>query len=160
MAEDVGNVEKLIREIAHNKSAPATRSPCRLMIPQVTDRYVATAVFVEEMGERLATAEKLKHQGRFAIFGMGGAGKTSPATYYIHQAQQFDTVLWFQSKSKATLDSGFANSSWALGLTSGSETSARCVEALQDYLRTTNSMYSTNLPFHRTNSNSLTLIKI
>ena len=67
--------------------------------------------------ECFSEASKGSRQGRFAIYGMGGAGKTSLAAYYAKtRVDHQRDVLWLHGKTEDTLNTSLGEAATALNL--------------------------------------------
>lgn len=128
--------QTLISEI--RSSPPVHRNQvCRLISSPVDDNYIILPNIMDSIEECFSEAIKGTQQGRFAIYGMGGAGKTSLAAHYARtRVDPKRDVLWLHAKTEDTLNVSFGEAATALNLERlDTETpSARRRDAVRNYL--------------------------
>ena len=98
-------------------SPPVLETPVCRLIPPVDDRYIALPTVMDSIEECFSEAIKGTQQGRFAIYGMGGAGKSSLAAYYAkNRVDPKRHVFWIGGKTEDTLNTSFGEIALALKL--------------------------------------------
>ncbi len=128
--------QTIISEI--RSSRPVRRNQvCRLISSLVDDKYITLPNVLDSIEECFSEAIKGTRQGRFAIYGMGGAGKTSLAANYAKTRVNLKhDVLWLHSKTRDTLNTSLGEAATALSLENLDPTmsSARRRDAVRNYL--------------------------
>lgn len=72
----------------------------------------------------------------FAIYGMGGMGKTDIAIEFIHSRKmKFDAIFWVNSASTTKLQSGFSEIALKLGLVDEEEARNDDLDAIRDIVK-------------------------
>ena len=109
---------------------------CRLISSPVDNRYITPKV-MNSIEECFSRAIKDMRQGKFAIYGMGGAGKTSLAANYAKTRFNLKgDVLWIHGKTEDTLNTSFGAAANFLNLEilDTAPISARRRDAVRNYL--------------------------
>ena len=93
---------------------------------------------MDSIEECFSNAIKRCRQGKFAIYGMGGAGKTSLAACYAKtRVDPERDVFWIRAKTEDTLNADFGNAATDLDLEqskSDKMSSVRRRNAVKNYL--------------------------
>ena len=98
-------------------SQPVLENPVCRLIPPVNDKYIALPSVMDLVEECFSEAIKGTQQGKFAIYGMGGAGKSSLAAYYAKsRVDPKRHVFWIAGKTEDTLNTSFGEIAFALNL--------------------------------------------
>lgn len=128
--------QTIISEI--RSSRPVQRNHvCRLISSPVDDKYITVPNVMDLIEECFSEAIKNARQGKFAIYGIGGAGKTSLAAHYAKTRVDLKRdVLWLHGKTEDTLNTSLGEAAAALNLESIDPTtsSARRRDAVRNYL--------------------------
>lgn len=129
--------QTIISEI--RSSPPVHRNQvCRLIPSPVDDNYyISLPNIMDSIEECFSEAIKGTQQGTFAIYGMGGAGKTSLAAHYARtRVDPKRDVLWLHANTEDTLNVSFGEAATALNLEKVyTETpSAKRRDAVRNYL--------------------------
>lgn len=120
-------------------SRPFQRNHTSPLIPlPVDEKYISLPNVMDLIEECFSNAIKRSRQGRFAIYGMGGAGKTSLAACYAKtRIDPKRDVFWIRAKTEATLNTDFGNAATDLDLVqskSDTMSSVRRRNAVKNYL--------------------------
>ena len=119
-------------------SRPVRRNQvCRLISSPVDDKYITLPNVLDSIEECFSDAIKGTRQGKFAIYGMGGAGKTSLAANYAKTRVDLKRdVLWLHGKTEDTLNTSLGEAATALNLENldPAMSSARRCDAVRNYL--------------------------
>lgn len=111
-----GRYQEILSEIRSSKPVQKDQAR-RLILSPVDDRYIALPSVMDSIEECFSKAIKGTRQGKFAIFGMGGAGKTSLAAHYAKtRFNSKGDVLWLRGKTEDTLNSSFGAATIYLNL--------------------------------------------
>ena len=128
--------QTIISEI--RSSRPVRRNQvCRLISSPVDDKYITLPKVLDSIEECFTEAIKDTRQGKFAIYGMGGAGKTSLAAHYAKTRVDLkNEVLWLHGKTEDTLNTSLGEAATALSLENldPAMSSARRRDAVRNYL--------------------------
>lgn len=111
-----GRHQAIISERRSSRPVQRTQG-LRLISSPVDNRYITLPNVMDTIEECFSKAIERTQQGKFAIYGMGGAGKTSLAAHYAKT--RFDLkgdVLWLRGKTEDTLNSSFAAAAIYLNL--------------------------------------------
>jgi hypothetical protein len=97
-----------------------SRSTKRLirMIPYCQNgRFFGREAILDRLSEALDPARLPKRQSKFAIYGLGGCGKTQIALEYVYRHyDQYENILWVSSSSIEKIEKDFAEAAFLLGL--------------------------------------------
>ena len=120
-------------------SRPFQRNLTSPLIPlPVDEKYISLPNVMDLIEECFSNAIKRSRQGRFAIYGMGGAGKTSLAACYAKTRMDPERdVFWIRAKTEDTLNTDFGNAATDLDLErskSDRMSSVRRRNAVKNYL--------------------------
>lgn len=132
-----GRHQAVLSEIRSSKPAQREQG-CRLILSPVDDRYITLPSIMDSIEECFSKAIKGKRQGKFAIYGMGGAGKTSLAAHYAQTRFNLKgDVLWLRGKTEDTLNSSFGAAAIYLNLEkldTATTSSTKRRDAVKNYL--------------------------
>ena len=110
---------------------------CRLISSPVDDKYITVPNVLKSIEECFSNAIQGSRQGKFAIYGMGGAGKTSLAADYAKTRVGLKRdVLWLHGKTEDTLNTSLGEAATALALENldPEMSSAKRRDAVRNYL--------------------------
>ena len=102
----------------------------------VDEKYIALPNVMDLIEECFSNAIKCSRQGRFAIYGMGGAGKTSLAACYAKtRLDPRRDVFWVHARTEDTLNTDFGDAATGMDLSkSDTMSSVRQRNAVKNYL--------------------------
>ena len=129
--------QKLLSEM--RSSRPFQRNHVsRLISLPVDDKYITLPNVMDLIEECFSNAIKRSRQGRFAIYGMGGAGKTSLAACYAKKRVDLKRdVFWICARTEDTLNTDFGDAATDMNLgqpESDAMSSVRRRDAVKNYL--------------------------
>ena len=108
--------------------------PCHLLGPKPRNVQffgrgeVMTRIDESLLPERQRGVEEYETVSSFAIYGLGGLGKTQTAIEYAHSRKgQFDAIFWVQADEEAKLAESFEQIAIHLGLATKSELADQAV---------------------------------
>ena len=116
---------------------PVQNQICRLIPSTVDDKYIALPEILTSIQECFSEASSGTRQGKFAIYGIGGSGKTSLAAHYAKTwGDPQRDVIWLHGKTEDTLNTSLGEAAAALKLESSDSTmtSARQRNAVRNHL--------------------------
>ena len=128
--------QKLLSEIRSSRPFQRTHTP--LISSPVDDKYITLPNVMDVIEECFSNAIKRSRQGRFAIYGMGGAGKTSLAGCYARtRLDSKRDVFWIHARTEDTLNTDFGVAATDMNLEkpeSETMSSVRRRDAVKNYL--------------------------
>jgi hypothetical protein len=88
------------------------------MIPYCqNERFFGREAILDRLSEALDPARLPKRQSKFALYGLGGCGKTQIALEYVYRHyDQYENILWVSSSSVEKIEKDFAGAAFLLGL--------------------------------------------
>lgn len=128
--------QTIISEIRSSRPVQGNQV-CRLISSPVDDKYISMPNVLNSIEDCFSEAIKGTRQGKFAIYGMGGAGKTSLAAHYAKTRVDLKRdVLWLYGKTEDTLNTSLGEVAAALNLENldPAMSSARRRDAVKNYL--------------------------
>jgi hypothetical protein len=115
------------------RPTPVTNLPCRIVPYAANPRFYGREDVLRELQANLAVSKP--GQASFALYGLGGVGKTQIALKYIYDnLDRFPAVFWMQSDSHAKLSQSYVNAAKRLQLEP--EDSQRDADAVAAVLKT------------------------
>jgi hypothetical protein len=80
------------------------------MIPYCqNERFFGREAILDRLSEALDPARLPKRQRKFALYGLGGCGKTQIALEYVYRHyDQYENILWVSSSSVEKIEKDFA----------------------------------------------------
>ena len=137
--------------VSEMRSSPFQRNRTSPLIPlPVDERYIALPNVMDLIEECFSIAIKHSRQGRFAIYGMGGAGKTSLAACYARtRVDPKRNVFWIRATTEDTLNTGFGDAATDMNLEqskSDTMSSVRRRNAVKNYLGHSTGKRTPHLP--------------
>lgn len=123
-----------IHEILSNvKIQPKTPMSCHIIPFPPNSRFVGQKDTLQLMKSNLAISKN--DQSSFALYGMGGVGKTQIALKYIYDnLDQFPVIFWMNADSRAKLTQSFVEAAKRINIEP--ENSHRDAEAVAQTLKT------------------------
>jgi hypothetical protein len=111
-------VQKLVRDVPERLQLPAPREKSIRMIPYgQNERFFGREALLEELSKTFAPARAPKKQRKFALYGLGGCGKTQIAVEYVYRHfDEYKVILWISSSSIEKIEKDFAEAALLLGL--------------------------------------------
>ena len=129
--------QTLLSEIRSSRPFQRTHTSPLISLP-VDDKYITLPKAMDFIEECFSNAIKRSRQGRFAIYGMGGAGKTPLAACYARtRVDPKRDVFWIRARTEDTLNTDFGVAATDMDLEnpeSDTMSSVRRRDAVKKYL--------------------------
>ena len=129
--------QTILSEMRSSTSSQRNHTSPLIPLP-VDEKYIALPNVMDLIEECFSNAIKRSRQGRFAIYGMGGAGKTSLAACYAKtRLDPRRDVFWVHAKTEDTLNTDFGDAAIGMDLEhskSDTMSSVRQRNAVKNYL--------------------------
>jgi hypothetical protein len=111
-------VQKLVRDVPERMHLPAPQEKLIRMIPYgQNERFFGREALFDELSKTLGPARSPRRQRKFALYGLGGCGKTQIAVEYVYRHfDEYEVILWISSSSIEKIEKGFAEAAVLLGL--------------------------------------------
>lgn len=111
-------VHSLIRDVPGRLQLPPPSKRFIRMIPySQNERFFGRDALLDELSKTLSPARLPKRQRKFALYGLGGCGKTQVALEYVYRHfDQYQVILWISSSSIEKIEKDFAEAAILLGL--------------------------------------------
>jgi hypothetical protein len=95
----------------------STKGPIRIIPYCQNERFFGREAILDRLSEALDPARLPKRQSKFALYGLGGCGKTQIALEYVYRNfDQYESILWISSSSVEKIEKDFAEAAFLLGL--------------------------------------------
>jgi hypothetical protein len=95
----------------------STKRPIQMIPYCQNERFFGREAILDALSKALDPARLPKKQSKFALYGLGGCGKTQIALEYVYRHyDQYETILWISSSSIEKIEKDFAEAAFRLGL--------------------------------------------
>ena len=114
----IQEVQTLVRDVPERLQFPRPSKKWVRMIPYCqNERFFGRQTILDGMSEALDPARLPKGQHKFALYGLGGCGKTQIALEYVYRYyDQYEVILWISSSSVEKIEKDFTEAAFRLGL--------------------------------------------
>ena len=111
-------VQKLVRDVPERLQLLVPQGKLIRMIPYgQNERFFGREALLDDLSKTLSPARSPKRQRKFALYGLGGCGKTQIAVEYIYRHfDEYQVILWISSSSIEKIEKDFAKAALLLGL--------------------------------------------
>jgi hypothetical protein len=112
------DIQMLVRDVPERLQLPKPSKRLIRMIPYCQNEcFFGRQAILDKLSKALDPERLPKRQRKFALYGLGGCGKTQVALEYVyHHFDQYEVILWISSSSIEKIEKDFANAVVLLGL--------------------------------------------
>ena len=121
----------------HGPTKRKAALPCHCLAYSANPYFYGRENILKNIKKNLPS-ERYNQQRSYAIWGMGGVGKTQIALAYAHNClESFDAVLWVHADSTLKLMESFSKIGAMLKITEPGSDAEKCKDAVLDWLVST-----------------------
>lgn len=114
---DLSAMRGLVQELPKRADTDTPHQPHHMIPHCRNERFFGREDTLERIDSRLSPLRKMKKQSSFALFGMGGSGKTQIALEYTYRhMRDYKAVFWIISNTIEKIEQGFGDAASLLGL--------------------------------------------
>ena len=116
--QGISEVKMLVRDAsARKQSSSPSKTPIRMIPYCQNECFFGRRPILDDLSKTLDPARLPKRQRKFALYGLGGCGKTQVALEYVYSHfEEYEVILWISSSSVEKIEKAFVEAALLLGL--------------------------------------------
>ena len=115
----LASIENIIGRLSNTQATNETPSTMRMIPHSRNEGFFGRSSVLEKLDEVLEPRTPGRSQHLFALYGLGGSGKTQIALEYTYsRSKHYDIIIWILASSLEKIDQGFQKAAEQLGMDS------------------------------------------
>lgn len=113
----LATIENVVVKLQNPQPMQTNPSPMRIIPHLRNDRFFGRLSVFKKMDEILLPSPAGRSQQKFALYGLGGSGKTQIALEYTYtRSQHYDIIIWILASSNEKIDQAFKQAAEQFGM--------------------------------------------